>query len=117
MSGLSWTPAGTEWADYGVRSSYDDESAKRKDQLTDDLLTAAGVPPDLLASEGRADSEPVGDNKTKQGRAENRRIEIKIDGVVVNDLEPRDRGLERGGSSRACGTGAAPSRRRRRACR
>lgn len=44
-----------------------------------DLLTAAGVPPDLLASEGRADSEPVGDNKTKQGRAENRRIEIKIE--------------------------------------
>ena len=44
-----------------------------------DLLTAAGVPPDLLVSEGRADSEPVGDNKTKQGRAENRRIEIKIE--------------------------------------
>jgi type VI secretion system protein ImpK len=44
-----------------------------------DLLTAAGVPPELLAAEGRADSEPVGDNKTKQGRAENRRIEIKIE--------------------------------------
>lgn len=44
-----------------------------------DLLTAAGVPPELLASEGRADSEPVGDNKTKAGRAENRRIEIKIE--------------------------------------
>lgn len=44
-----------------------------------DLLTAAGVPPELLAAEGRADSEPVGDNGTKQGRAENRRIEIKIE--------------------------------------
>ena len=44
-----------------------------------DLLTAAGVPPELLAAEGRADSEPVGDNATKQGRAENRRIEIKIE--------------------------------------
>jgi type VI secretion system protein ImpK len=44
-----------------------------------DLLTAAGVPPKLLAAEGRADSEPVGDNKTKAGRAENRRIEIKIE--------------------------------------
>lgn len=44
-----------------------------------DLLTAAGVPPELLAAEGRADSEPVGDNSTKQGRAENRRIEIKIE--------------------------------------
>ncbi|WP_333816598.1 type IVB secretion system protein IcmH/DotU [Tabrizicola sp.] len=44
-----------------------------------DLLTAAGVPADLIAAEGRADSEPVGDNGTKQGRAENRRIEIKIE--------------------------------------
>jgi type VI secretion system protein ImpK len=44
-----------------------------------DLLTAAGVPADLLAAEGRADSEPVGDNGTKAGRAENRRIEIKIE--------------------------------------
>jgi type VI secretion system protein ImpK len=44
-----------------------------------DLLTAAGVPAELLAAEGRADSEPVGDNGTKQGRAENRRIEIKIE--------------------------------------
>lgn len=44
-----------------------------------DLLIADGVPPELLAAEGRADSEPVGDNKTKAGRAENRRIEIKIE--------------------------------------
>ena len=43
------------------------------------LLIADGVPPELLAAEGRADSEPVGDNKTKAGRAENRRIEIKIE--------------------------------------
>lgn len=44
-----------------------------------DLLAAAGVPPELLVAEGRADSEPIGDNNTKPGRAENRRIEIKIE--------------------------------------
>ena len=44
-----------------------------------DQLVAAGVPADLIAAEGRADSEPVGDNGTKVGRAENRRIEIKIE--------------------------------------
>ncbi|MEZ5796361.1 MAG: type IVB secretion system protein IcmH/DotU [Paracoccaceae bacterium] len=43
------------------------------------LLVAAGVPADQVASEGRADTEPVGDNKTKDGRAQNRRIEIKIE--------------------------------------
>ncbi len=44
-----------------------------------DLLVAAGVPADLVAAEGRADSQPVGDNATKPGRAENRRVEIKIE--------------------------------------
>jgi type VI secretion system protein ImpK len=44
-----------------------------------DLLIAAGVPAELVASEGRADTEPVGDNGTKPGRAENRRVEIKIE--------------------------------------
>lgn len=44
-----------------------------------DLLSAAGVPTELLVAEGRADSEPVADNGTKAGRAENRRIEIKIE--------------------------------------
>ncbi len=43
------------------------------------LLTAAGVPADQVVSEGRADTQPVGDNATKEGRAQNRRIEIKIE--------------------------------------
>ena len=43
------------------------------------LLIAAGVPAENVASEGRADTEPVGDNTTKEGRAQNRRIEIKIE--------------------------------------
>ncbi|GAB1362383.1 type VI secretion system protein TssL, long form [Rhodobacter sp.] len=43
------------------------------------LLVAAGVPADQVVSEGRADTQPVGDNATKEGRAQNRRIEIKIE--------------------------------------
>ncbi|MBV0890898.1 type IVB secretion system protein IcmH/DotU [Paracoccus sp. Z118] len=43
-----------------------------------ELLVRAGVPPDLIAVEGRADSEPVGDNATAAGRAQNRRVEIRI---------------------------------------
>ncbi|MCX7888228.1 MAG: type IVB secretion system protein IcmH/DotU [Rhodobacteraceae bacterium] len=42
------------------------------------LLVAAGVPAELVKSEGRADSEPIADNSTKDGRAQNRRVEIKI---------------------------------------
>jgi type VI secretion system protein ImpK len=44
-----------------------------------EILVAAGVPADSVAFEGRADTEPVGDNATTEGRAQNRRIEIKIE--------------------------------------
>jgi type VI secretion system protein ImpK len=43
------------------------------------LLVAGGVPADLVHSEGHADSEPVGDNATKDGRAQNRRVEIRVE--------------------------------------
>lgn len=43
-----------------------------------DMLIAAGVPPDLVTSEGRAATEPIGDNGTREGRARNRRVEIII---------------------------------------
>lgn len=42
------------------------------------LLVAEGVTEDGVKFEGRADEQPVGDNGTKAGRAQNRRVEIKI---------------------------------------
>jgi type VI secretion system protein ImpK len=43
------------------------------------LLVEAGLPADLVKSEGKAATEPIGDNGTKSGRAQNRRVEIKIE--------------------------------------
>jgi type VI secretion system protein ImpK len=34
--------------------------------------------PDRLSAEGRADSEPIADNSTREGRATNRRIEVLL---------------------------------------
>lgn len=45
-------------------------------------LAAAGVPADLIASEGRAATEPIADNGTREGRARNRRVEIVIEKKV-----------------------------------
>lgn len=42
-------------------------------------LVSAGVAANIVTSEGHADTEPVADNGTKDGRAQNRRIEIKIE--------------------------------------
>ncbi len=34
--------------------------------------------PDRLSAEGRADSDPIADNATAEGRAANRRIEVLL---------------------------------------
>lgn len=43
-----------------------------------DTLSNAGVPSGLIRPEGRAASQPIADNGTREGRARNRRIEIVI---------------------------------------
>jgi type VI secretion system protein ImpK len=42
------------------------------------LLAAAGVKAERLSAEGRADTEPVADNSSAEGRARNRRVEITL---------------------------------------
>jgi type VI secretion system protein ImpK len=44
-----------------------------------DLLAAGGVPPDRLRAEGRAATEPVAPNDTREGRALNRRVEVLVE--------------------------------------
>ena len=40
-------------------------------------LTGKGVAADRIATEGKGSANPVGDNKTAAGRAQNRRVEIR----------------------------------------
>jgi OOP family OmpA-OmpF porin len=41
-------------------------------------LVSRGIAEDRIATRGAGDAEPVADNKTKAGRAKNRRIEFKL---------------------------------------
>ncbi|MDX8479726.1 type VI secretion system protein TssL, long form [Mesorhizobium sp. VK24D] len=43
------------------------------------LLVQAGVPQERIHSEGRADTDPVADNATREGRALNRRVEVLVE--------------------------------------
>ena len=43
------------------------------------LLVQAGVPPESIAAEGRAETDPVADNSTREGRALNRRVEVLVE--------------------------------------
>jgi type VI secretion system protein ImpK len=51
--------------------------SKERAQSVRDLL-AATVKPSRLTAEGRADTEPVANNSTAAGRAQNRRVEIVL---------------------------------------
>ncbi len=43
-----------------------------------EVLTAGGVAASRIATQGRGSSEPIADNGTAQGRAQNRRVEIYL---------------------------------------
>jgi SAM-dependent methyltransferase len=55
IAGLSWEPAGTEWADYAENTSYDEAATASKERLVERLLDAAigQVVWDLGANTGR----------------------------------------------------------------
>ena len=58
--------------DYNMRLSYRRAEAARQ------LLISNGIRPGDIRVEGRGESEPVADNSTESGRAQNRRVEIAI---------------------------------------
>jgi len=51
-------------------------SKKRADAVIQSLISEFGIDVSRLVSEGKGESDPVGDNKTPQGKASNRRVEI-----------------------------------------
>ena len=59
--------------------AYNQKLSERRAHAVADYLVDAGVSASSIKSvEGYGESKPVADNKTKEGRAENRRVEILI---------------------------------------
>lgn len=42
------------------------------------MLQSAGVAANRLTAEGKGEADPIGDNRTAQGRAQNRRVAIVV---------------------------------------
>ena len=57
--------------------AYNQGLSERRARSAADYLIQKGFPQDKISISGMGESEPVADNSTKQGRAENRRVEIK----------------------------------------
>ena len=56
--------------------------SQRRADAVKKFLTARGVPDNRIATEGAGETQPIADNKTPEGRATNRRVEIVLTGNV-----------------------------------
>lgn len=93
---------GKEYADYAlvIEAHTDSKGNKSKNlQLSDarskavmSFLAQNGIAPDRMTAFGKGSSEPVADNKTEDGRAKNRRIEITLQPNVDELLSLPDGG-------------------------
>lgn len=62
-------------------AAYNQQLSIKRANAVRDALIKNGVPADKIDAKGYGFDKPVASNKTKDGRAQNRRVEITIDGT------------------------------------
>jgi len=63
---------------------YNNKLSMRRSNAVKAYLVSKGVDKTRIYTEGKGESQPVADNKTKEGRAKNRRVEIEVVGARKN---------------------------------
>ncbi len=69
--------------------SYNQDLSERRARSVADYLSSHGVQDARIATRGFGETQPIASNETEAGRAENRRVEIKIVPISQNDLPRR----------------------------
>ncbi len=64
--------------DSSASDKYNQKLSEKRAQQVKTMLINQGVAADRLTASGKGETMPVASNKTKQGRAENRRIEVEL---------------------------------------
>ena len=60
--------------------AYNDKLSERRANAVRDYLVSKGVSSNLIDTEGRGKRDPVASNATAAGRAQNRRVDVKVEG-------------------------------------
>ncbi len=63
---------------------YNQKLSVRRSEAVKAYLVSKGVEKNRVYTEGKGEKQPVADNKTKEGRAKNRRVEIEVVGTRAN---------------------------------
>ena len=61
------------------KDDFNQQLSQRRAEAVRSYLVSRGVPADMIKAVGKGEVEPIADNKTAEGRANNRRVEIEID--------------------------------------
>ena len=61
--------------------SYNQKLSVKRAEAVKNYLTSKGVEKNRVYTEGKGEKQPVADNKTTEGRAKNRRVEIEVVGT------------------------------------
>ena len=64
--------------------AYNQKLSIRRSEAVKAYLVSKGIEQNRVYTEGKGELQPVADNKTKEGRAKNRRVEIEVVGTRAN---------------------------------
>jgi OmpA-OmpF porin, OOP family len=64
--------------------AYNQKLSVRRAESVKAYLVSKGIEPNRIYTEGKGEKQPVADNKTRDGRAKNRRVEIEVIGTRRN---------------------------------
>ena len=64
--------------------AYNQKLSVRRAEAVKAYLVSKGIEKNRVYTEGKGEKQPVADNKTKEGRAKNRRVEIEVVGPRAN---------------------------------
>ena len=64
--------------------AYNQMLSVRRAEAVKAYLVSKGIEKNRVYTEGKGEKQPVADNKTSEGRAKNRRVEIEVVGTRAN---------------------------------
>ena len=71
----------TGHTDYIGTDAYNQKLSERRAKSVKEYMVAKGIPAAKITTLGKGKTQPVATNKTKEGRAKNRRVDIEFKGV------------------------------------
>ncbi|ADU92080.1 outer membrane protein OmpA [Taylorella equigenitalis] len=62
-------------------NAYNQKLSERRAATVKNYLIDKGVPAEQIIASGRGETQPIADNRTREGRAQNRRVDIEMVGT------------------------------------